>query len=105
VHRVDDTSYVDSPWGSTTLLELPRFPLPEDAAASGSLVAPLPGIVDDVCVSVGQLIEVGQLLVVIESMKMLHRVTAPHAGHIREIRVERKSQVQAGAVLVVIADA
>ena len=44
VNRVGSVSYVDSTEGSVTLIELPRFPLPEaHEYTEGSLVAPLPG--------------------------------------------------------------
>ncbi len=53
VHHVDDTYYVDSPLGSSALVELPRFPTTEEEEHPGSLVAPLPGVVDAVKVAVG----------------------------------------------------
>ena len=39
------TSYVDSDLGSSVLVEVERFPLPQSAAAVGSLLAPMPGSV------------------------------------------------------------
>jgi acetyl/propionyl-CoA carboxylase alpha subunit len=102
VERAGDTYYVDSPLGSSTLVELPRFPLPEDAAVAGSLVAPLPGVVNHVKVQSGDVVSAGDVLLVIDSMKMLHEISAPAGGTVTEIRVEAGSQVDAGAVLVVI---
>jgi acetyl/propionyl-CoA carboxylase alpha subunit len=102
VEQVGETFYVDSPLGSSTLVELPRFPLPEDAAIAGSLVAPLPGAVNHVKVQAGDVVSAGDVLLVIDSMKMLHEISAPAGGTVTEIRVEAGSQVDAGAVLVVI---
>jgi biotin carboxyl carrier protein len=44
----------------------------------------------------------GEVLAILEAMKMEHEVTAPHDGKISEVRVETGQQVEAGAVLVVI---
>lgn len=102
VHHVDDTFYVDSPLGSSELRELGRFPSAEEEAEAGSLLAPLPGVVNDVKVQVGDAVEAGDVLIVIESMKMLHRVAAPVTGRVAELRVEASHHVEAGTVLAVI---
>jgi propionyl-CoA carboxylase alpha chain len=102
IHHVDDTYFVDSPLGSSALRELPRFPLAEDEVQPGSLMAPLPGVVDDVKVSVGDRVATGDVLLVIESMKMLYPVTAPMAGRVTELRVHKASHVEARTVLAVI---
>ncbi|MBL9124239.1 MAG: ATP-grasp domain-containing protein [Planctomycetaceae bacterium] len=105
VHRVGQSFFVDSPLGSSELKELDRFPLADAAAEAGSLVAPLPGLVDQIKVAVGDPVAAGDTLIVIESMKMLHSVSAPLAGTVSEIRVSLKSHVEAGAVLAVIEEA
>ncbi|MBI2826172.1 MAG: ATP-grasp domain-containing protein [Planctomycetia bacterium] len=102
VHRVGETCYVDSPLGASALRELARFPTPEEEVEAGSLVAPLPGVVDDVKVAVGDLVAAGDVLVVIESMKMFYPVTAPAAGRVTEIRVQKATHVEARTVLAVI---
>jgi propionyl-CoA carboxylase alpha chain len=102
VHHVNDMYFVDSPLGSSALRELPRFPFADDEVQPGSLVAPLPGVVDDVKVSVGDRVAAGDVLLVIESMKMLYPVTAPMAGRVTELRVQKASHVEARSVLAVI---
>ena len=102
VHRVDDTLYVDSPLGASTLVEIPRFVNPQEEAAAGSLVAPLPGVISEVKVKPGDTVEAGDVLLVIDSMKVLHWIPAPLAGRVAEIRVEAGSHVEGGAVLAVI---
>jgi acetyl/propionyl-CoA carboxylase alpha subunit len=102
VHCHEHTYYVDSPLGSSMLVEVPRFPLPEEQVAAGSLVAPLPGVVHEVRVACGDSVAAGDVVLVIESMKVHHWISAPLAGRIAEIRVEAGSHVQGGAVLAVI---
>jgi propionyl-CoA carboxylase alpha chain len=102
VHRVGETFYVDSPLGASVLVELPRFPLPKDETAAGSLVAPLPGVVNEVKVKQGDTVAAGDVVLVIDSMKVFHWISAPLAGRVVEIRVEAGSHVDGGMVLAVI---
>ncbi len=105
VHAVGETTYVDGPLGSSTLHELERFPSHQAALAAGSLVAPMPGTIVRVNVAEGDAVEDGDELVVLEAMKMEHRVLAPQAGTVTEVRVRPGETVDAGVVLVVIAGA
>ncbi|WP_344397855.1 biotin carboxylase N-terminal domain-containing protein [Actinomadura alba] len=93
---------VDSGLGAVALRALPRFPDPNAHAAPGSLLAPMPGTVVGVRTEEGAVVTVGQALVVLEAMKMEHRVAAPVDGVVAELRVAEGQQVEAGAVLAVI---
>ncbi len=64
--------------------------------------APLPGAVLDVKVQEGQSVDVGQVLIILEAMKMENEVTAPAAGNIKSLRVNKGSSVEANEVLVII---
>jgi biotin carboxyl carrier protein len=70
-----------------------------DADAAASLTAPMPGTVVKVLVDEGQEVEEGQLLLVLEAMKMEQPVTAPHAGVVHSLPFEKGSLVPGGAVL------
>jgi propionyl-CoA carboxylase alpha chain len=102
VHRCGDTYHVDSPLGASALAEIPRFAVPKDEIAAGSLVAPLPGVVSEVKVKVGDAVAAGDVVLVIDSMKVFHWISAPLAGRVAEIRVEAGNHVDSGAVLAVI---
>jgi acetyl/propionyl-CoA carboxylase alpha subunit len=102
IQRIGQTVYVDSPLGCSEFQWVSRFPTADELEATGSLVAPLPGVVAEVKAQVGDSVQLGQTLLVIESMKMLHPVNAPVEGRLAELRVSAADQVDAGTVLAVI---
>jgi propionyl-CoA carboxylase alpha chain len=102
VHRVGEISYVDSPEGSLSLAELPRFREPSPDVAEGSLIAPLPGAVGRVLVVPGQRVHAGELLMTLEAMKLEHPVHAPSAGIVAALPVSVGAQVDTGAILAVL---
>jgi propionyl-CoA carboxylase alpha chain len=103
VARYGETRYVDSDLAPIRLEALPRFPSTEAAEAPGSLHAPMPGRVVRVEANVGDTVGAGQVLVVLEAMKMEHTLRSPHDGTVMEVDCSPGDQVEAGAVLVVIA--
>jgi propionyl-CoA carboxylase alpha chain len=102
VARYGDLVEVDSPRGSVTLKVVPRFPEPETKLAPGATIAPMPGTVVRVSVRQGDQVEAGAELLVLEAMKMEHRVLATNAGTVTELLVENAQQVNAGDVLAVV---
>ena len=72
-------------------------------AAEGDVVATLTGIVESIPVSVGQAVEAGQPVVVVEAMKMKSPMVAPRAGKVASITVAVGQGVDPGQVLASIA--
>jgi biotin carboxyl carrier protein len=104
-YRVADAGtvcMVHGPRGDTELNEVPRFPILGGADFEGGLFAPMPGKILATHVVAGDRVEAGQLLVVLEAMKMEHRVTAPVTGTLTELNVEQGDQVDNGQMLAVI---
>jgi biotin carboxyl carrier protein len=62
----------------------------------------MPGKVIRVLVSVGDTVELGQGLVVVEAMKMQNEMKSPKAGRIVEVKTKPHAAVAAGDVLVVV---
>ncbi|MGW4640434.1 ATP-binding protein [Sphaerisporangium sp. NPDC004334] len=102
VARYDDVVHVDAPLGSVRLVALPRLPEPVTRVAPGSLLAPMPGTVLRVEVAPGEKVDEGQPILILEAMKMEHRISAPAAGVVSALNVAPGRQVEAGAVLAVI---
>jgi len=71
----------------------------EAAVGTGSLRAPMPGLVKVVRAAKGEAVAKGQPLLILEAMKMEHAIAAPHDGTIAEIAAEG-AQVSDGTVLV-----
>jgi len=67
---------------------------------AGLIRAPAPAVVVGVRAGVGQDVEAGETIVVLESMKMETPVRAPYTGRVREVLVAVNSQVDAGAALL-----
>ena len=93
---------VDGPFGSIDLVPVPEFVDPAEVVAEGSLLAPMPAAVVSVAVESGQHVSKGDVVLVLEAMKMQHTIIAPSDGVVSELDVSDGQQVEAGAVLVVI---
>ncbi|MEW8959924.1 MAG: acetyl-CoA carboxylase biotin carboxyl carrier protein subunit, partial [Moorella sp. (in: firmicutes)] len=65
-----------------------------------TVTAPLPGTVVDVWVKPGQKVSQGQVLLIIEAMKMENEIQAPFDGVVHEIMVQAGSSVTGGQPLV-----
>src|SRR6266567_4374370 len=102
VFRHGQSVWVQGPSGDVALTAVARFPSAEPELVAGGLVAPMPGTVLAVHVTAGDAVTAGQLLMIVEAMKMEHRITAPHAGVVRDVRARRGDQVSGGDLLAVI---
>jgi len=71
-------------------------------AGSGAVVVPMQGTIVKVSVAVGDTVEVGQTVVILEAMKMENAVNADKAGVVKEVKVAAGDGVSAGDVVVVI---
>jgi propionyl-CoA carboxylase alpha chain len=101
--RAGQVLWVDSGFGSLCLTLVERLPPPARAAESGSLIAPMPGSVTRIAAAPGERVSAGQLVLVLEAMKMEHQIAAPADGVLAEIRVAAGAQVNGGDVLAIVA--
>ncbi len=75
---------------------------PAGGGGAGSVKSPLPGIVIDVLVNVGDEVKKGQTVVMLEAMKMENAIQAPQDGKITEVCVNKGDSVLEGVILVSI---
>ncbi len=71
-------------------------------AGGSSIKAPMPGSVLEVMVNVGDNIKDGDVLVVLEAMKMENELTASQAGTVAEILVKKGDTVNSGDPLIIL---
>lgn len=69
-----------------------------------STKSPMPGVIVNVLVEVGQAVSKGETLVILESMKMENELKATMDGTVTDIQVEAGATVEKGAVLVTVGD-
>lgn len=85
-------------------------PAPKKAAApaaptaqgSTKVVAPMPGKIVDVKVSVGQAVKEGDLVAILEAMKMENEVFAPSAGTVASVNVTKGAAVETNDVIITL---
>ena len=74
----------------------------DDVAAGGGPICPLPGTVIAVHVAAGDQVVDGQLLMVVEAMKMEHKIVAAVASTVTEVRFAVGDRVDSGDLLVAL---
>ncbi|WP_027001195.1 biotin/lipoyl-containing protein [Hugenholtzia roseola] len=72
----------------------------QNTQAVSHLKAPMPGLVVDILVKEGDTIEKGEPLLILEAMKMENALKAPIKATIKAIKVEKRQNVEKGAVLI-----
>ena len=83
--------------------EAPAAPAVAPVSADGTQVkAPMPGTILAVKKNVGEAVKAGDVIVVLEAMKMENDIVAPCAGTIKQITVQKGSTVETDTVLAVI---
>ena len=90
-----DVEIFDESLGDVVQTRIKADPLDECQVA-----APMPGKVLEVSVSVGDVIEKGQVLVVSEAMKMQYEIKAKTSGKVEQVSITPGEQVGAGDLLV-----
>lgn len=102
VTKSDGHLYVQTTSGTAAFDIVPRFELRQSELTPGGLNAPMPGLVLEVRVEIGQHVHAGETLMVMEAMKMEHVISAPRAGVVSEIFVVKSQQVDSGATLLAL---
>lgn len=78
----------------------PKAPAAPAAAGAVSVKAPMPGNILDVKVAAGASVKAGDVLVILEAMKMENEILAPQDGTVASVNVNKGDTVNSGDVLV-----
>jgi propionyl-CoA carboxylase alpha chain len=96
------TVHTRSTAGALTLTRAPRFVLHDAQAEGGGPICPLPGTVIAVHVAAGDAVTDGQVLMVVEAMKMEHKILAAGDATVTEVRFAVGDRVDQGDLLVAL---
>lgn len=78
-------------------------PAPVSLASGEPVAAPMPGNIVRVDVKQGDMVKAGQILIILEAMKMQNEIVAPKDGTVAQVVVKTGDKVDTGAALVVLA--
>ena len=78
----------------------PKAAAPARAAGAVTVKAPMPGNILDVKVAAGASVKAGDVLVILEAMKMENEIVAPQDGTVASVNVNKGDTVNSGDVLV-----
>lgn len=93
-----------APVAAAPVAAAPAAAAPAVSVAAGEVVkSPMPGNIVKINVSLGQKVNEGDALLILEAMKMENEVVAPKSGTIAQIIVSKGAVVETGAPLIVIA--
>ncbi|RPH49168.1 MAG: acetyl-CoA carboxylase biotin carboxyl carrier protein subunit [Desulfobacteraceae bacterium] len=83
---------------------MPRTPASTSVPMPGSVsvIAPIPGVILDIVVQVGDKVETGQTVAIIEAMKMENNLVSSKDGIVREILVQKGAKVKTGDLIIII---
>lgn len=80
----------------------PKAAAPSGAMGSVKVEAPMPGKILKTVASAGQAVKKGEVLIILEAMKMENEIVAPQDGTVASINVAVGDSVEAGAVLATL---
>jgi 3-methylcrotonyl-CoA carboxylase alpha subunit len=104
LHEKGQFAHVFAAQGATQLIAIdPFWQESETGRAGGRLTAPMPGKVASFAVKAGDVVKAGQLLAVMEAMKMEHTIAAPRDGTVAELLYAPGDQVAEGVELIKLA--
>ena len=90
--------------GRTHVVRMHESGSSEAESVQGGMSAPMPGTILEILVKQGQRVREGQTLLVMEAMKMEHRIQAPKAGEVVSLNFSEGDRVDMGTTLVELGD-
>jgi len=87
---------------SQRAMTAPPAPAPEVLSGGNAVKAPMPGLILDVQVKIGDSVKAGQTVIIMEAMKMENSITVKIDGTVKEIHVQKGAQVMTGHTLLIV---
>jgi len=84
--------------GTTTVSATPKV----TTVGGEEITAPMPGTIVDVLVKAGDIVEKGQLVAILEAMKMETEILAPNAGTVTEVQIAKGATVNLGDAIATL---
>lgn len=75
---------------------VPAASAPAASAGAGTVLSPLPGNINEIRFSAGQTVKAGDVVIILEAMKMENEIVAPKAGTLTKIHVQKGAVVNTG---------
>ena len=91
-----------APVAAAPVAAAPVKPAAAPAGAGNAVKAPLPGTINAINVKVGDTVAVGDIVIVLEAMKMQNNIESEYAGTVTSITVNQGDSVMEGAVMMTI---
>lgn len=91
-----------APVAAAPVAAVPVKPAAAPAGAGNAVKAPLPGTINAINVKVGDTVAVGDIVIVLEAMKMQNNIESEYAGTVTSITVNQGDSVMEGAVMMTI---
>ncbi|MGY3779174.1 biotin/lipoyl-containing protein [Isobaculum melis] len=102
VKEIDEATYKNHTQQAETVSAPAATAAPVTGGSGATVSAPMPGVLLKIAVNVGDQVKAGQLLCLLEAMKMENEIVAPEDGVVSAIHVKQGEQVEAGAVLITL---
>lgn len=102
VKEIDEATYTNQTQQAEKVAVATPAAAPVAGGSGTEVSAPMPGVLLKIAVNVGDQVKAGQLLCLLEAMKMENEIVAPEDGVVSAIQVKQGEQVEAGAVLITL---
>ncbi len=102
ITAVTDAAPAAAPVAAPAAAPAPAAAAPATAAEGQKVLSPMPGTILSVNVSVGSPVKAGDILLILEAMKMENEIVAPCDGTVRQLTVQKGSTVATDELLAVV---
>lgn len=101
-YEVEIEEMTGAPAAAPTAAAPAAAPAPAASGAGESITSPMPGNILAVNVAAGDMVRKGQVLMILEAMKMENEIMAPRDGKVTAVAVTKGAAVESGALLCTI---